>query len=111
MSILYIPSTISGVRLPQPNVPNNISDITETSGSIIQTAIEKAIQNTIVIPFKNWCFGLWSGFMVVSHYVCLLTAMGGVIFYICGIEKGKKVAIVAMLSYLGLQILNFVIIE
>ena len=76
----------------------------------IEEAIHNAIQTAIVIPFQTWALNMWNGFMGVSHYICLFTAVGGVIFCICGIEKGKKVAIIASLTYVGLQILNWFIV-
>lgn len=78
--------------------------------NMIEKAIENAIQNTIVIPFKEWCAGIWASFMCVSHYLCLYVAIGGVILLICGIKKGKKVAIIAGITYLGLLILNAIIL-
>lgn len=76
----------------------------------LQEIIHNAIQSAIVDPFTNWCTDVWINFMNASHYICLFTAIGGVIFWICGIEKGKKVAIVATLTYVGLRILNMFIL-
>ena len=108
MSIYYTPVLINNAI---PIFTDLTIDKTNLKDSgIIQSAIEKAIQNTIVIPFQNWCVNLWSGFIALSHYVCLFVAIGGVIYYICGIEKGKKVAIVSVLVYVGFQLINWIIL-
>lgn len=81
-----------------------------TSNSVTTNMIEKAINNAIVIPFQSWVLETWARFVLSSHLICLGIAVIGATVYIVGIDKGKKVAIIAVASYLGIQFINYVIV-
>ena len=98
MKISYIPAVAAPVAS------------TSVEMGVLEEAIHHAIQSTIVDPFTNWCTNAWLSFMNGSHYICLFVAMGGTICWICGFEKGKKVAIGAVLVYIGLRIINIFIL-
>lgn len=106
MSIYYTPIALA--KLSDGVVNSAVSD--DVTNNMIEIAIQNAIQNTIVIPFQTWVLQTWIKFVGVSHYACLGIAMLGGIAYIIGIEEGKKVAIIATITYLGIQLLNWVFI-
>lgn len=91
MQITYIPPTIAS-----------------PSKNIIQSAIESAITNTIVVPLKNWCYEFVSKGVILTEWGLMFGCAWGIIFWICGVEKGKKTAIICALVYIGLQIVKVV---
>lgn len=88
-------------------VTDAVSD--NVTNNMIEKAIQNAINNTIVIPFQTWILNTWIRFSEISHIACLVVASVGIIMFMVGVEKGRKIAIVAVLSYLGIQLLNWVI--
>lgn len=96
------------VKLSDGIVTDEVSN-SVTSG-MIETAIQNALRNTIITPFQTWALNTWIKFVGVSYFVCLGVAMVGGITYIVGIDKGKKIAILATVTYLGVQLLNWFII-
>lgn len=82
--------------------------VASTSKNILQTTIESAITNTIVAPFKEWCYATISKGIMLAEWGLIFGCAVGVIFWICGIEKGKKTTIVFALVYIGLQIVKVV---
>ena len=87
-------------------IRNALKGTNEAIGSVV----EAAIHNAIFVPAKALLLKVWERFMAVSHFSCLVVASVGVVLMIVGIEKGKKIAIIATLTFLGLQILNWVIL-
>lgn len=78
--------------------------------SVTQEILEKAIRNAIVIPFQNACLKGWVIFVEVGGIVTLFVAMAGLITYIGGVKKGKKVAVTCATIHLILQLLNYFIL-
>ena len=81
---------------------------TTTSKSFLQSTIESAINNTIVVPFKCWCHETISKGIMLAEWGLIFGCAVGVIFWICGIEKGKKTTIVCALVFIGLQVVKVV---
>lgn len=81
-----------------------------TTKNIIQSTIENAINNTIVVPFKSWCFEAISKTVMLAEWGLIFGCAVGIIFWICGIEKGKKTTIVCALIFIGLQIIKVVVL-
>ena len=98
MKICYIPAIAAAVT-PTPDEMGWLEGV-----------IHNAIQSAIVDPFVTWCTNTWVSFVNTSHYLCLFVAMGGMICWICGFEKGKKVAIGAALVYIGLRVINIFVL-
>lgn len=92
MQITYIPPAINSL----------------SSKGIIQSAIESAITNTIVVPIKAWCHEVATKGIMLIEWGLIFACAWGIIFWICGLEKGKKTAIVCALIYIGLQIVKVV---
>ena len=91
-------------------MPPTVCAVTATADQgIIEKAISNAIQNTIVIPFKNWCFDVWTGFVDVSLPACTCISLISLIFYMCGIKKAKDYVIIPIIVYLFIQIANYII--
>ncbi len=97
MKISYIPPTVCAATA------------TADQG-VIEKAISNAIQNTIVIPFQNWCFDLWTGFVSVSLPVCTTVSLISLIFFMCGVRKAKDYIIIPIIVYLFIQIANYIIL-
>lgn len=91
MQITYIPPTLAS-----------------PSKGIIQSAVENALTNTIIVPLKNWCYEVTTKGLVLAEWGLMFGCAWGIIFWICGVEKGKKTAIVCALVYIGLQIVKVV---
>lgn len=81
---------------------------TTTSKGVIQSAIESAINNTLVIPFTNWCKEVTYKCTMLAEWGLIFGCAVGIIFWICGIEKGKKTTIVCALVFIGIQVLKVV---
>lgn len=92
MQITYIPPVLA------TSAPKNF----------LQIAVENAITNTIVNPLKEWCYTTISKGIMLAEWGLIFTCATGVIFWICGIEKGKKTTIVCALIFIGLQIVKVV---
>lgn len=82
--------------------------VTSTSKNLLQTTIENAITNTIVTPFKAWCYATISKGIMLAEWGLIFGCAVGIIFWICGIDEGKKTTIVCALIYIGLQIVKVV---
>lgn len=85
-----------------PSVTNS------TSKNILQSTIENAINNTIVLPFKHWCYEVASKGIMLAEWGLIFGCAVGIIFWICGVEKGKKTTIVCTLIFIGLQVVKVV---
>lgn len=85
-----------------------IPPVATSSKNFLQATIENAITNTIVIPLKTWCYEIVSKGIVLAEWGLIFACSFGIIFWICGIEKGKKTTIVCALIYVGLQIVKVV---
>lgn len=99
MKISYIPQVVSNVK----ELPG-----TEAAKGFLQNAIEDAISNSIVIPFKNWCYEVTTKSLMLAEWGLIFGCAFGIIFWICGIEKGKKTAKVCTIIFLGVQIFKVV---
>lgn len=97
-----------GKMLENGNVANSILNEQE---SMLQRAIEGALQNVIVIPLKKFCIKSLSVMLEMSYVGCLVVAVGGMLFMFCGIEKGKKAAIGASLTYIMIRVAEEVVKE
>ena len=107
MNVYYTPVALTKAT----EILSDTSPITvDASQGMIEKAIHNAIQNSIVTPLQNWLLGVWIKFVRVSHFACLGIATIGVIVWIIGIDKGKKIAIISVAIYLGIQLLNWVIL-
>lgn len=91
MQISYIPPVVS-------------SD----SKNLLQTTIESAINNSIVVPFKHWCYDVASKGIMLAEWGLVFGSAVGIVFWICGVEKGKKTTIVCALIFIGLQVIKVV---
>ncbi len=93
MKICYIaPVTLSAVNADQ---------------GMIERAISNAIQNTIVIPLQQWLLNGWIKFVGLSYWLCLAIATTGVICAICGIPKGKKLAVCSIIFYIIVRMVSW----
>lgn len=81
-------------------LPQLRSDV--TAAVWLKGTIVEAINEALVEPFKAWFAIKVMLFMRFSYWVCFFTIAAGLICRACGIRKGKKVAIIAALSYVFL---------
>lgn len=85
-----------------------IAPVKANANNLLQSTIEKAITNTIITPFKAWVYEFTSKTIMLAEWGLILGCAAGIIFWICGIEKGKKATIVCALVFIGIQVLKVV---
>ena len=69
----------------------------------MEGAVSNAINNCIVQPFQNWCYGLWCGIVDISLPACTTTSLVSLMLYMIGVKKARQWIIIPMLVYLFLQ--------
>jgi hypothetical protein len=58
---------------------------------------------------KKTMWLLWNSFIGISHWLCLLIAIAGIIAYIAGYKKGGIVSVCSILFYILLKMINMAI--
>lgn len=81
---------------------------TSGNNNFLQKTIENAINNTIVTPFKSWVYEVTSKTIMLAEWGLIFGCAAGIIFWICGVEKGKKTTISCALIFIGLQVVKVV---
>jgi hypothetical protein len=89
------------------NIP---AEIPEVSGSPLQaigdfcTTLGKGI-HYITHPIELLSL-IWDGVVYISFFGCMIVCLGGVIVYLTGVEKGKKVAVGSAAIYVVIRMLS-----
>ncbi len=78
-----------------------------TNQNMIEKAISDAINSTIVQPFQEWLLNGWIKFVGVSYWICLAIATTGVVCAICGIPKGKSLAVKSIIFYIIIRMVSW----
>lgn len=76
---------------------------------LIAQIVTDSLNIAIVEPLKEFFTRTWDGMVGGSFYICCIITIGGLIFMICGIDKGRKVAITSLLAYLGITVFDYII--
>lgn len=97
MTISYIPKNIP------PSLTGN-----ELAKDYLAIQISKALNHSIIEPFKEWLYISALKGLIISREVCMTGCAIGIIVRICGIKKGEKIAIVSFLVYIGTLIIKVV---
>lgn len=80
---------------------------TNAKTGLLEDAISRAIQSTVVIPFQQALLNGWIKFINTSYILCLAIAMAGAICGFCGIKKGYKFSVASILFYLLIRMVSF----
>ncbi len=93
-------------------IPPVLATVTPSTKQMnwLEEAISNAIQNTIVEPFQEWCFGVWTNFVDVSLPVCIVASLTALMLNMIGVKKAKQWVIIPILVYLFIQIINFIML-
>jgi hypothetical protein len=65
--------------------------------------------NTVKGVLANLLLWVWKGIVKYSYWLCLLTAIAGLIYYCFGNKKGARWSKTALASYLLIKIIDSVI--
>lgn len=58
---------------------------------------------------KKTLWLVWNSFMGISHWLCLLVAVAGILAFIAGYKKGGVVSICSVIFYILLRLINMAI--
>lgn len=92
MQICYIPSTTCAINF----------NLSET----IENAVSGALDNAIVKPFQNWCYGIWCWTVDASLPVCTTVSLISLMLYMIGVKKARKWIIIPIMIYIFIQLVN-----
>lgn len=97
MQITYIPAVST--------VSTNKNMLEKTIGN----AVEKAIQATIINPFKSWCYSIWRGFVDASLPICTAASLIALILTLIGVKKARQWVIIPIIVYLFIMMADMMV--
>ena len=104
MKICYIAQS-SGASNPNDWLTNS----TDKLHQAMEDAMSSAIDNSIVKPFHNWCYGVWNWTVNTSFPVCTTTSLIALMLYMIGVKKARKWIIIPILVYLFIQLADVMV--
>lgn len=81
------------------------------SNKELEEMLTRVAYNAFVVPLKAFAIRALKCALELSYVVCTVTAVTGVIFVLCDIEKGRKLAVGSSIVYVIIKIAECIVRE